>query len=224
MLQNGILTQGYLVVDALDECEAGDPGPYQLLDLVSEVAERCDKVKWLLSSRNTQDIAKAFEGKETRTRLSLELNSKTVTKVVEAYITYKTSSLFQDYETALGQRTTPRLQKFLRSTKKFKKLRSWRRLTARSYRCHSSSSKSDAPNVVPTSSVLSSGGSPLACIICTVQCFRASSRMMIIWIMLRAYGPMHISELEFLAGLPALADHSQIVRRSGLLVIREDDD
>jgi hypothetical protein len=28
MLQNGILTQGYLVVDALDECEAGDPGPY----------------------------------------------------------------------------------------------------------------------------------------------------------------------------------------------------
>jgi hypothetical protein len=117
MLQDVILTQCYLAVDTLDECEAGEPGLFQLLDLVSEVAERCDKVKWLLSSRNIQDIAKAFEEKETRTRLSLELNSKTVTKAVEAYITYKTSSLFQDYERALRQRTTPRLQELLRSTK-----------------------------------------------------------------------------------------------------------
>ena len=55
MIQDSRLTTAYLVVDALDECEVGLP---ELLDLITStlVTAQPTRVKWILSSRNRDDI------------------------------------------------------------------------------------------------------------------------------------------------------------------------
>ena len=55
MVQDPKLTVAYLVVDALDECEVGLP---ELLDLITStlVTAQPTRVKWILSSRNRDDI------------------------------------------------------------------------------------------------------------------------------------------------------------------------
>src|SRR5467141_146475 len=53
MVQDPKLTAAYLVVDALDECEEGLP---QLLDLITSTVSAQSCIKWIVSSRNRDDI------------------------------------------------------------------------------------------------------------------------------------------------------------------------
>ena len=61
MLADVVLRKAYLVVDALDECKNEEPGLRQLLQLISEMSEKHDKIKWLVSSRNVSDIETSLE-------------------------------------------------------------------------------------------------------------------------------------------------------------------
>jgi hypothetical protein len=91
MLEDLRLTPTYLVVDALDECEVGLP---ELLDLITQtVSEQSIQVKWIVSSRNRDDIKQRLGLDNSHTRLSLELNAKHVSHAVDAYIDYKVSQL-----------------------------------------------------------------------------------------------------------------------------------
>ncbi|KAN0075617.1 WD40-repeat-containing domain protein [Elaphomyces granulatus] len=91
MVQDPKLKAAYLVVDALDECEEGLP---QLLDLItSTVSAQSSCIKWIVSSRNQDDIEQWLGFDDSHTRLSLELNSDHILHAVDVYIDFKVSQL-----------------------------------------------------------------------------------------------------------------------------------
>jgi hypothetical protein len=72
MLHDPRLTQVYLIVDALDECNSG---LLHLLDLIQNASSLSPSIKWLVSSRNRRDIEERLGLDGSRMKLSLELNS-----------------------------------------------------------------------------------------------------------------------------------------------------
>lgn len=80
----------YLAVDALDECE---DGLSDLLDLVRETALQENRLKWILTSRNRVDIEATLALESSEAKLSLEVNSKTVSQAIENYIDYKVAKV-----------------------------------------------------------------------------------------------------------------------------------
>ncbi|KAF6789073.1 heterokaryon incompatibility protein [Colletotrichum sojae] len=87
MLQDPKLHGVFLLVDALDECLTGLE---QLLDLVTKTSQSTS-AKWLISSRNWLLIEERL--REVAQRLSLEVNSKSVSTAVDSYVTFKISQL-----------------------------------------------------------------------------------------------------------------------------------
>jgi WD40 repeat protein len=81
----------YLLVDALDECETG------LSDLLKLIARTkfisAAQVKWIVSSRNRDEIEQELEFGTEEASLSLELNASHVSDAVAAYINHKVSRL-----------------------------------------------------------------------------------------------------------------------------------
>src|ERR1700722_6981387 len=91
MVQDPKLTVAYLVVDALDECEEGLP---HLLDLITwTVSAQSSCIKWIVSSRNRDDIEQWLGFDDSHTRLSLELNADHISHAVDVYIDFKVSQL-----------------------------------------------------------------------------------------------------------------------------------
>ncbi|KAN0087273.1 hypothetical protein V8E54_000961 [Elaphomyces granulatus] len=91
MVQDPKLTVAYLVVDALDECEVGLP---QLLDLITwTVSAQPTCVKWIVSSRNRNDIEQCLGLDDSHARLSLELNAGHISNAVDVYVDHKVSQL-----------------------------------------------------------------------------------------------------------------------------------
>jgi hypothetical protein len=90
MLRDPRLLIAYLAVDALDECERGLP---ELLDLITRTLHGPSQVKWIVSSRNRDDIDQMLGLDKYHTRLSLELNAEHILHAVDAYIDHKISKL-----------------------------------------------------------------------------------------------------------------------------------
>ncbi|KAN0075952.1 NAD(P)-binding domain protein [Elaphomyces granulatus] len=91
MVQDPRLTATYLVIDALDECEVGLT---QLLDLITWTASaQSSCIKWIVSSRNRDDIEQCLGVDDSHTRLSLELNADHISHAVDVYIDHKVSQL-----------------------------------------------------------------------------------------------------------------------------------
>ncbi|RSL40077.1 hypothetical protein CEP54_016197 [Fusarium duplospermum] len=89
MLNDPILDGAILVVDALDECKTNR---HQLLDLIT----KSSRVKWMVSSRNWQDIEEKFGRTKQKVRLQLELNQDSISKAVDTYIGYKVDQLARE--------------------------------------------------------------------------------------------------------------------------------
>jgi hypothetical protein len=91
MLRDPNLTEAYLVVDALDECEEDST---ELLELIVRTTSTpSSKVKWIVSSRNRPDIQQLLDPDNTGVRLSLEVNAELVSQAVDKYIELKVSQL-----------------------------------------------------------------------------------------------------------------------------------
>jgi DNA polymerase III delta prime subunit len=91
MLSDSTLSKVYVLVDALDECEAGR---YQLLQfIVNNASDPSSKAKWLLSSRNYPEIKELLNLQDHRRILNLELKSSHISQAVNAFIDYKTKEL-----------------------------------------------------------------------------------------------------------------------------------
>ena len=91
MVQDPKLTVAHLLIDALDECEVGLP---QLLDLITWTASaQPTRVKWIVSSRNRDDIQQRLGLDDSHTRLSLELNADHISRAVDVYVDHKVSQL-----------------------------------------------------------------------------------------------------------------------------------
>jgi hypothetical protein len=80
----------YLAIDALDECEAGLP---QLLNLITKTADNFNHIKWVVSSRNQNDIEQLLSFNGSHIRISLELNATHISHAVNVYIEDKISQL-----------------------------------------------------------------------------------------------------------------------------------
>jgi WD40 repeat protein len=91
MLQNSTQAVTYLLVDALDECETGLSDLLKLIARTKSVS--ANQVKWIVSSRNRDDIEQEIEFGDEETKLSLELNANYISEAVAAYIDYKVSRL-----------------------------------------------------------------------------------------------------------------------------------
>ena len=91
MLQNSTQAVTYLLVDALDECETGLSDLLKLIARTKSVS--ATQVKWIVSSRNRDDIEQEIEFGDEETKLSLELNANYISEAVTAYIDYKVSRL-----------------------------------------------------------------------------------------------------------------------------------
>ncbi|KAF5500023.1 Vegetative incompatibility protein HET-E-1 [Colletotrichum aenigma] len=90
MLHDPKLQGVYLLIDALDECTTGLD---QLLCLIAETSESTD-VKWLVSSRNWQQVEEQL--RPVAQRLSLEVNAKSISAAVDIYIQHKVNKLAEE--------------------------------------------------------------------------------------------------------------------------------
>ncbi|KAF2022866.1 HET-domain-containing protein, partial [Setomelanomma holmii] len=93
VLQDVSLGITYLIIDALDECVTDLP---KLLAFIAKQSSASSRVKWIVSSRNWPDIEEQIEQAEHKTRLSLELNAKSVATAVKAFIQQKVCQLAQE--------------------------------------------------------------------------------------------------------------------------------
>ncbi|KAG4433647.1 hypothetical protein IFR05_010867 [Cadophora sp. M221] len=90
ILQDPSLKSIYVIIDALDECNANLS---QLLDLISRTALTSTRVKWIVSSRNEPNIEAWLRLDQTQTRFSLELNEEHVSRAVQVFIDVKVANL-----------------------------------------------------------------------------------------------------------------------------------
>jgi len=92
-----------VIIDALDECRQDGLG--ELLRLIDRTGLGDSRVKWLLTSRPSDNIERNLPGGLERRLLSLDLNLDYVANAVRAYVIAKVKELDrnQDYELPLRQ-------------------------------------------------------------------------------------------------------------------------
>ncbi|PVH70823.1 NACHT-domain-containing protein [Cadophora sp. DSE1049] len=90
ILKDPSLQSTYLIIDALDECTTDLS---LLLNLVVKTSSAYSSVKWIVSSRNWPSIEKDLDEATQKVRLCLELNEKSVSEAVTAYVQFKVNWL-----------------------------------------------------------------------------------------------------------------------------------
>ncbi|KKO96442.1 hypothetical protein THAR02_11457 [Trichoderma harzianum] len=92
ILEDVCLERTYIIIDALDECVTDLP---KLLDFISTKSALFSHVKWIVSSRNWPDIEERLDSATQQMRLCLELNEKSISAAVDAYIKHQVEWLAQ---------------------------------------------------------------------------------------------------------------------------------
>ncbi|KAF3763158.1 hypothetical protein M406DRAFT_84049 [Cryphonectria parasitica EP155] len=229
MLEDPALERAYLVIDALDECKKEEPGQQQLLELISEMSAKNNKVKWLVSSRNEREIEAVLEEDPTRARLSLELNAASVAGAVNVYIDYKMSQLAERYQKAYAARNNPKIREKRQRVQGSvaKELRQkadgtflWVALVFKQIEGCGADKVLERVKQMPSD--LHSMYTQMMRQV-DIRDDAADCKKVLLAVV-NAYRPLHSSELATLAGLSDLAIHEDIVRHCGLLTIKEDDE
>ncbi|GLI80680.1 hypothetical protein PoHVEF18_009037 [Penicillium ochrochloron] len=106
MLRDPKLGRAFIVIDALDECEASQD---QLLNFIAQNISVSRSVKWIVSSRNVLTIIDRLgqAGPEAQLHFDLADNPSEVFQAVNAYIDDRIAKI-QDL------RTSPELKKHVR--------------------------------------------------------------------------------------------------------------
>lgn len=217
MLDDNVLQRAYIVIDALDECRDGEPGISQLLDLISELSETNDKVKWLVSSRSIPHIESHLEEHGTRTRLSLELNSDSVASAVEVYKQKYPATRYANIQEKLEELQV-NLAKELREKTAGTFL--WVALVFKQIEgCGADKVLEHIRNMPPGLDAMYA-----QMIRHMEELEEAEDCASVVLRLVNAFRPLHSSELVVLAGLSDLASHEEIVKKCGFLTIREDND
>ncbi|KAL2818955.1 hypothetical protein BJX63DRAFT_429025 [Aspergillus granulosus] len=195
MIQDSTQATTYLLIDALDECETG------LSDLLKLIARTkfisATRVKWIISSRNRDDIEQELEFGDKETKLILELNAHHIStgNAVAAYIDDRVSRLkaLQHNGTLLEQVKEQLLQKsngiFL-----------WVALVVQEMqKCPHLAAMVELLEKTPQ------GLTPLFNqILQQIQLFKSPDRescVLVLSIVTLGYRPLHLRELSHLAGL-----------------------
>ena len=214
MVHDTRLTRVYLVVDALDECESG---LLKLLDfIVQNVSTSFSRVKWLLSSRNWHDIEERLRINDSLVKVTLELNAESVSAAVDAYIDHKVSELDRrkQYKELRVQITEELRQKadgtFL-----------WVALVCKELESVGSYEALAVLHEIP--SELKGLYDRMMCQIKKLKRNDPKHCKSVLSTVILAYQPLHILELETLAGLPRLVPLMEIIKKcASFLTIRDD--
>ncbi|KAF2171417.1 hypothetical protein M409DRAFT_18533 [Zasmidium cellare ATCC 36951] len=131
MIRDQMLERAVFVVDALDECKHCDShdsvaGLVDLLDLISETIQVSDKVKWLVSGRNIEQIANALgnteqhkpDVKALQEYESIEVNRESAAEAVDLFIERKVSELKEKHVRKVEGRVPKSKQKMLEEKEK----------------------------------------------------------------------------------------------------------
>ncbi|KAL6789029.1 NACHT domain-containing protein [Trichoderma sp. SZMC 28012] len=92
ILEDKRLEQAYVIIDALDECVNDLP---KLLDFINTKSTISPRIKWIVSSRNWSDIEERLDSAAQQRKLCLELNEKSISTAVNAYISHQVDRLAQ---------------------------------------------------------------------------------------------------------------------------------
>lgn len=92
ILKDANQEQTYIIIDALDECVTDLP---KLLDFINTKSTLFPRVKWIVSSRNWPDIEEHLDSAAQQIKLCLELNEKSISAAVDAYIKHQVEWLAQ---------------------------------------------------------------------------------------------------------------------------------
>ncbi|KAL5092833.1 hypothetical protein Trisim1_000568 [Trichoderma cf. simile WF8] len=92
ILADASLERTYVIIDALDECVTGLS---ELLNFITKKSTLLPRVKWIVSSRNWPDIEERLGSATQQMKLCLELNEKSISAAVDAYIEHKVNQLAQ---------------------------------------------------------------------------------------------------------------------------------
>ncbi|OPB43886.1 hypothetical protein A0O28_0022040 [Trichoderma guizhouense] len=92
ILEDASPERTYVIIDALDECVTDLP---KLLHFINTNSPLFSHVKWIVSSRNWPDIEERLNSAAQQVRLCLELNEKSISAAVNAYIEHQVNKLAQ---------------------------------------------------------------------------------------------------------------------------------
>ncbi|KAG9200689.1 hypothetical protein G6514_006708 [Epicoccum nigrum] len=90
IINDPLLPTTYMLIDALDECDANLK---ELLRFISLASHATSRVRWVLSSRNWPLIQDGLADTNRKLRLSLELNGESIAAAVRSFIHCKVSQL-----------------------------------------------------------------------------------------------------------------------------------
>ena len=232
MLDDKTLERAYLAVDALDECKKEEPGLKELLELISEISEKNNKVKWLVTSRNETYIENIVDKNKTRTSLSLELNADSVAGAVKSYIDYKMRDLAARFERTYADCENSTLEEVRQvqaqvAEELHRKADGTFLWVALVFRQIDDDTDCGADKVLELVREIPPdlNGMYDRMMRQIIEQKDASSKhsKLVLLTMVNTYRPLQLSELVTLVALPKLAVPYNIVRLCGLLTIREDD-
>jgi hypothetical protein len=220
ILQDPTLQNTYLIIDALDECVKDMP---KLLEFIVQKSSISPRVKWIISSRNDNNIERRLRLDHSGARLSLELkeNAEQVSRAVDTYIDYCLQELTEiQYDKRLQDSVREKMRRKANGTflwvslviKELKDVMSWEVL--------------QVLDEVPLE--LRDIYHRMIEQIKQLQRQYPELCRQVLSIVIAAYRPLHLQELYVLSGLPAqVSDINQstmaIVKMCGsFLTVRDD--
>ncbi|CAG8381999.1 unnamed protein product [Penicillium salamii] len=90
LLQDSQLPRLCIIIDAVDECETELP---QLLGLITHTKVLNSNIKWILSSRNRDDIGQHLDGRSSITSLRLESVPQQISQAMTNFVNTRVSQL-----------------------------------------------------------------------------------------------------------------------------------
>ncbi|KAL4919568.1 hypothetical protein BDW62DRAFT_199593, partial [Aspergillus aurantiobrunneus] len=194
MVQSSTRATIFLLIDGLDECELDLP---KLLRFITATKSTSTvQVKWVVSSRNRDNIEQALEFDDRKNKLSLELNANHISDAVAAYIDHRVSRL-----TALQKRgiLLEQVKKQLRQKSDGTFL--WVSMVIQEMqKCQLLSEMIELLERAPR------GLAPFYNhMLLQIQCLERLKRescMLVLSVVTLGYRPLHLHELRLLAGVP----------------------
>ncbi|KAJ5106422.1 hypothetical protein N7456_003097 [Penicillium angulare] len=223
ILEDECLQKVCLVVDALDECGTETPGIASFLTVVSDTLSN-KNVKWLLSSRNIPSVSKALQG--LGAEINLEEHSTTVSRAVMNYVDHKMKEVCEQYHQDLVDNPTFNQEKFDQKMRDIGDIIRekadgtflWVSLVIFELkRCSPHQALARVKELPKGLYAMYDLMRQTAIYSDDIQEFRK-----VLWVLIAAYRPLHLSELVAIAQLDEWVPQQSIVRRSGFLTFNED--
>jgi hypothetical protein len=219
MVQSSTRATIFLLIDGLDECELDLPELLQFITATKSTSSV--QVKWVVSSRNRDDIEQALEFDDRKNKLSLELNANQISDAVAAYINYRVSRL-----TALQKKGTVLEQVKEQLRQKSDGTFLWVSLVIQEMQnCQLLSEMVDLLEKAPRG--LTPFYNRMLLQIQRLERLKRESCMLVLSVVTLGYRPLHLHELCLLVGMPkqqhGFDDLENIIAICGsFLTIRDD--